>query len=91
MHTVINQPAPADFVLAAGDAFEQGDLMAVVRTMAGEPLAEVRAPHAGFLYGWTSGVAFQKGASLGSCGFPDGLPMVVNYDIAMGAAAATQL
>ena len=105
----------SDFVLSPGDAFAEGDLMLVVRTMAGEPLAEVRAAHAGFLYGWTGGVAFrarmiphamqhflftywtghdgqkstmfgaallhsiaEKGTTLGSCGFPDGLPMVVN-------------
>lgn len=59
-----------DFVLTAGDPFEVGDLMAVVRTMAGEKLAEVRAEYSGFVVGWSSGVAFQEGDSIGSCGLP---------------------
>jgi hypothetical protein len=30
--------------------------------------------------GWAAGVAFQKGATLGLCGLPDGLPMTVDVD-----------
>ena len=59
-----------DFVLTAGDPFEVGDLMAVVRNMAGEKLAEVRAEYSGFVVGWSGGIAFQEGDSLGSCGLP---------------------
>ena len=57
-------------VLTAGDSFEVGDLMAVVRNMAGEKLAEVRAEYSGFVVGWSGGIAFQEGDSIGSCGLP---------------------
>ena len=67
-------------MLTAGDPFDEGDLMAVVRSMSGEKLAEVRAEYSGFLVSWSGGVAFQAGSSLGSCGLPDGLPMVVNCE-----------
>jgi hypothetical protein len=59
-----------DFVLTAGDPFEVGDLMAVVRNMAGEKLAEVRAEYSGFVVGWSGGIAFEEGDSIGSCGLP---------------------
>jgi hypothetical protein len=42
--------------------------------------AQVRAEWAGFVVGWAAGVAFQKGATLGLCGLPDGLPMTVDVD-----------
>eukprot|EP01047_Picozoa_sp_COSAG01_P045214 COSAG01_NODE_4148_length_5295_cov_7.400115_6_plen_188_part_00 len=42
--------------------------------------AQVRAEWGGFVVGWAAGVAFQKGATLGLCGLPDGLPMTVDVD-----------
>ena len=47
--------------------------------------AQVRAEHPGFVVGWRSGIAHQKGVCLGSCGLPDGLPMVVDYAEATGS------
>ncbi len=81
----------SDFVLTAGDSFEEGDLMAVVRSMSGEKLAEVRADYSGFLVSWSGGVAFQAGSSLGSCGLPDGLPMVVNCERRNGLSPRCRL
>ena len=69
----------ADFQKRAGDSFAKGDLLVVVRSMSGVKLAEVRAEHPGFVVGWRAGIAHQKGVCLGSCGLPDGLPMVVDY------------
>ena len=84
-------PCRSDFVLTAGDSFEEGDLMAVVRSMSGEKLAEVRADYSGFLVSWSGGVAFQAGSSLGSCGLPDGLPMVVNCERRNGLSPRCRL
>ena len=84
-------PCRSDFVLTAGDSFEAGDLMAVVRSMSGEKLAEVRADYSGFLVSWSGGVAFQAGSSLGSCGLPDGLPMVVNCECGNGLSPRCRL
>ena len=67
-----------DFVLTAGDPFEVGDLMAVVRNMAGEKLAEVRAEYSGFVVGWSGGIAFHEGDSIGSCGLPVRSPKLEN-------------
>ena len=50
---------------------------------AGEKLGEVRAEYSGFVVGWSGGISFQAGKSIGSCGLPDGLPMVVDYDDAL--------
>jgi hypothetical protein len=44
---------------------------------------QVRAEYSGFVVGWSGGVAFNAGQSIGSCGLPDGLPMVVDYDAAL--------
>ena len=65
--------------------------MAVVRSMSGEKLAEVRADYSGFLVSWSGGVAFQAGSSLGSCGLPDGLPMVVNCERRNGLSPRCRL
>jgi predicted deacylase len=54
-----------DYSKNAGDRFEKGDELAVVRTMDGQVVERIHAEMAGWLAGWFEGVAKYPGAALG--------------------------
>lgn len=70
-----------DYSKDAGDRFEKGDELAVVRTMDGQVVERIHAEMSGWLAGWFEGVAKYPGAALGMVAVPDGkdMPMVVDW------------
>jgi predicted deacylase len=70
-----------DYSKNAGDRFEKGDELAVVRTMDGQVVERIHAEMSGWLAGWFEGVAKYPGAALGMVAVPDGkdMPMVVDW------------
>lgn len=58
-------PGIVDYSKNAGERFEQGDELAVVRSMDGQVVERIHAEMSGWLVGWFEGVAKYPGATLG--------------------------
>jgi predicted deacylase len=83
-HRVMSYPfAPCvgiiDPVLPAGSSFKKGDLLAVVRTISGEKIEEIRAEFKGGIIGWRNGIAKFKNAPLAWIAAEDKLPLVCKW------------
>ncbi len=69
-----------DIIAFPGQEFSKGDTLAIIRSISGERLAEIKAEMNGFVIGWWNGIAKYKGELIGSVAVEDKLPMVVSWN-----------
>ena len=80
-----------DIRVDAGEAFEMGDTLAVVRTMEGELVREIKAELSGFVFTWADGVTHSGRVELGIVGTPDRSPMLLDWSTLQPAANGAKL